>query len=183
MFGLKSILGKTSSGSVKAMASNNFLDAMNNINQVKESSVKERNDKRLEQANEFFYEAKSKLDQCISSNTFPPTRLKEISILFTKSIELNHNNQEAYMYLSKIFYILGNDKLSIKYLKIAKTIYNNSDTDKLSEVLSNEHIGSDKNINNKIPSTISNLQKLQAGNFPTSKPVAKTSVFSNFLKK
>lgn len=180
MFGLKNILDKTFSGSVKTIASGNFLDAINKIN---DTTIKERNDKRLEESNELFYKAKSKLDQCISTNNLSKTKLREISILFVKSIELNRSNQEAYLYLSKIFYILGNKKLSIKYLKIAKTIYNNEDTEKLSEVLSKDEIRSDKNIIDTKPDNVEISQKLRSGsNFPSSKPSARTSIFNHILR-
>lgn len=186
MFGLKNILSKTSFASVKPMASNSFLDTMTNINQVKNNAVRERDDKRLEESNSIFYEAKNKMSKCISTNNFDKIELKEISNLFIKSIEFNRNNQEAYVFLSKIFYILGNNKLSAKYLKMAKFIYNNNETDKLSEVISNAQIITTKNVPEPLSNNqnIENLRKKPLGVFPTSLPTAKTNIFNrNLMKK
>lgn len=149
MFSLKKVIAKATQSPIKVMASNHFLDAMNNINSVKEQTVQERDDKRSEASNQSFIEAKLLIDKCIQNNNFSIDNLKLIADQLIQTIENNRNNAEAYLNLAYVFYILGNNKSSAKYLRIATEI--NPNLEGLSKI--RELISSIDNIKNEITSS------------------------------
>ncbi len=139
MFGLKNILKNTSNGSLKVIASNGFLDALNNVNAITETKLKERDEHRTEEANAFVNDAKKILNKCVVTKNFKPEYLKEAAEKLIKSIEFNRNNAEAYLNLANIFYTLGNNTLAAKYMKTAKRIKPELEgVDKLTNLISNE---------------------------------------------
>jgi tetratricopeptide (TPR) repeat protein len=153
MFGLKNILKNTSNGPLKVMASNSFLDALNNVNKIAETQVKERDVQRTEEANTFYNDAKKIINRCTIMKDFRPEYLKEAAEKLIKSIELNRNNAEAYLNLANIFYTLGNNTLAAKYMKTAKRIKPELEgVDKLTNLISNEGI--------RNPSPDSNVQNV-----------------------
>lgn len=121
MFGLKKLLGNSITP-LKVVASNNFMDSLNKISEVKETVVKERDDGRVEQSLILLNEATKIINRCVVMKDFSPPYLKSASEKLIKSIELNRNNPDAYIKLAKVFYTLGNNNLAVKYMKIAKGI-------------------------------------------------------------
>lgn len=166
MFGLKNILKKASSPSVKMVASNNFLDTLNNL---KETTVKERDNKRNDNSIELLEQAKEIIEQCVVSGNFNLDSLKDAAEKLINSIEYNRQNGDAYISLANIFYVLGNNQASLKYLRIAKSLNTNiEEVDNLIEIISSESI-------NKVKSVSVEEQKNDKNNLHKELPKVKLS--------
>lgn len=121
---LKSLKNKVQP--VKAVASNGFLGALNDLKEVeevksqivkKENSPEDKYSNLYQEAIDLFKEAIENIDTEDGFN-----KLEEAAGLFAELTNIRKTKAEPYFYLSYIFFILEDLQLAIKYFKVANFI-------------------------------------------------------------
>lgn len=106
---------------VRAMASGNFLNAINELNQSKEVlEVKE--DTKEIQYNNLLSEGTTLLKYLSSSSDFDGDLFYEIASIFTEASKLRPTKATPYFYLSWLYQYAGEIETAIKYLRISSSI-------------------------------------------------------------
>lgn len=119
MFNLKSLSASFQKSSIKVVASNNFINAMSEINQVKQKSQNNEDD--------FESDYQFSLNTGISFlkdfvDTLTEDSFKMAADNFAEASKIKSNRAEPYFYLAWLFNIADENELAIKYLKAAKIL-------------------------------------------------------------
>lgn len=125
MFDLN-ILKNIKSSSIRAMASNGFVDSMSNIDsrtiEERKIVIQDKEDKN-DIKYKIIFEEGFYLLQRFSEKTEPqPQFLKLAAEKFFDAIEIKKNQAEPYFYLSYIFNYFGKKDQALNYLKVATNI-------------------------------------------------------------
>lgn len=110
---------------VKTMASNNFLNAINNledIKAIKESNNKVNNTETQDKYQIVFNEGLTLFLEAVYDidSDYGFDLLKESAEKFSQAISIRKSKPEPYFYLAYIFFILQDISLAIKYFKVAE---------------------------------------------------------------
>lgn len=92
-----------------------------NLNSVKKK-VEKLDEKRNDYFKLSFSEALSSLNKFRKSPDFDPMLLKKAAYRLIETMEQKRSKPEPYIVLSCIFYMINEDRLAIKYLKIASIL-------------------------------------------------------------
>ncbi|MFN8576090.1 MAG: hypothetical protein U0354_04475 [Candidatus Sericytochromatia bacterium] len=196
MFGniLKSLKNSVAP-SVKTMASNNFLNAINNLDEfktAKENAIKASpsEDKYVNLFNEailIFFQAVEDIE-----TDYGYELLQEAAEKFSEAIEIRKSKAEPYFYLSYIFLILGDLSSALKYFKVVE--FMKPDLNGLATLKSklesaiNYGLNKQDESNNTLPkpktsSIVSSKIMSTSSSRPLNKTVQNKSVSSSIIRK
>lgn len=98
-------------------------------------------DKKQEQFYHLFDNALEKFRKLVQTQNFDTKLLKEIAYQLLESLKLVKNKAEPYLFLAYIFYIIGDNQISIKYLKVSSLLNPYLDAaERLREAITSERV-------------------------------------------
>lgn len=164
---------------VKTVASSGFLNALNNLDEVKSAKQQTivRDENLEDNFNNIYMEGieffKKFLDATNSQTGFD--LLHKSANKFSKAIEIKKTKAEPYFYLAYIFFILKEISLSMKYLKVSSFL--NPELRGLNQLKKeiDDYINNpQKNISEEKEKTIQNINKIPIQTSTYKKPIFKT---------
>ena len=119
MFNLKSLSSSFQKSSIKVVASNSFVNAMSELNQVKQKSQNNEDDLDLD------YQFSLNTGISFLKNfvdTLTEDSFKTAAEHFAEASKIKSNRAEPYFYLAWLFNVADENELAIKYLKAARML-------------------------------------------------------------